>query len=136
VSSRWDDPNWWPKPRRQDKPPTSAAKLFIGTLLPVLAIAGLLIGLSGFKHSGHTASLASTTAVTQERSAGSLDRQAAFEQCVRSAGGGGRSGFGGGRFGGGPSQQFRQAVAVCRSLLQPSAPAPPVSTGPITPPVA
>ncbi len=138
MSSRWDDPNWWPAPRRQQKPPPSASKLLFGTLLPVVAVAGLLIALTGFKHSGHQAQGSAATAAHQVVT-GPVDPRQAFEECMRSAGAGGGSRFGGGRFGGGPSQKFRQAFEVCRSLLQssgvPLTPLP-TTTAPIVPPVA
>jgi hypothetical protein len=139
VSSRWDDPSWWPKPRRRDKPPPSATKLFVGTLLPIFAIAGLVIALTGFKHSEKPTGRA---AVTHQTTTGPVDPREAFRECMQSAGAGSRRGGSrfGGRFGGGargPSEKYMQAFAVCRSLLQTgSAPPPPASTGPATPPVA
>jgi hypothetical protein len=140
VSGRWDDPNWWPARRKPQKPPPSASKLVLGTLLPIVAVAGLVIAATGFRHSGHTAQ--GTTApvsATQGVTTAPADPQQAFEDCMRSAGVGHRSGFG--RFGG-PSrdevQKLQAAVAVCRSILQGgNAPtAPPATTGPVTPPVA
>jgi hypothetical protein len=120
MSSRWEDPNWWPKPIPQ-KPP-STAKVVVGILAPVVAVAVAALTILVLQHSGgkpkaaKAASLAGAVASDSQ-----VDRRAAFNQCMKSMGAGSRSSFGGrGRFGGGggPSRSFRDAFAVCRSLLQ------------------
>jgi hypothetical protein len=120
MSSRWEDPNWWPTPT-PPKPP-STAKVVIGILVPVAAVAVAALAVVVLQHSG-----GKPTAAKAASPAGALasnsreDRRAAFDQCMKSMGAGsgsgfrGRGGFGGG---GGPSESFRNAFAVCRSLLQ------------------
>jgi hypothetical protein len=141
MSSR-DGSSWFPEPRRKDKPPPSAAKLLLGTLLPVVAVAGLVVALTGFRHTNNTpaAKAVSTAQVTT----GPVSSREAFNDCMRSAGAGGgrRSGFGGGRFSPRPDMnKYRQAYAICRSILQsgtaPSGPlTPSTTTAPAPPPVA
>ena len=134
MSSR-DGSSWFPEPRRKDKPPPSAAKLLLGTLLPVVAVAGLVVALTGFKHTSPTAAgkTVSTAQVTTD-----VSPRQAFNDCMRSAGAGagsrGRSsGFGGGRFAPRPDMnKIRQAFAICRSILQNSA-APTTPDVPFTP---
>jgi hypothetical protein len=141
VSSR-DGSSWFPEPRRRDKPPPSAAKLLLGTLLPVVALAGLVVALTGFRHTSPTAAgkTVSTAQVTTD-----VSSRQAFNDCMRSAGAGSRgrsSGFGGGRFAPRPDMiKIRQAFAICRSILQngtaPTAPGVPFTpTTPAAPPVA
>jgi len=141
VSSR-DGSSWFPEPRRKDKPPPSAAKLLLGTLLPVVALAGLVVALTGFRHTSPTAAgkTVSTVQVTTD-----VSPREAFNDCMRSAGAGSRgrsSGFGGGRFAPRPDMnKIRQAFAICRSILQngtaPTDPSVPITpTTPAAPPVA
>jgi hypothetical protein len=141
MSSR-DGSSWFPAPRRRDKPPPTAATLLLGTLLPVVLVAGLVVALTGFKHTSHPPA---GRAVSTELTTGPVDSRQAFNDCMRSAGagGGGRSsGFGGGRFGSRPdANKFRQAYAICRSILQngaaPTVPITPATpTTPTPPPVA
>ena len=135
MSSNWSDPNWWPAPRRPPKPPPSASKIVLGTLLPIAAIAGLVIALTGFRHSdnathGRTKAPAAVTT-------GPVDARQAFEDCMRSAVGSRPSGFG--RFGGPSRDQIQKeqaAFAVCRTILQGGAPSAPTTTAPTAPPVA
>jgi hypothetical protein len=114
----------------------------LGTLLPVLAVAGLVVALTGFKHTSHTTvgKTVSTAQVTTD-----VSSRQAFNDCMRSAGAGSRgrsSGFGGGRFAPRPDMnKIRQAFAICRSILQngtaPTAPGVPFTpTTPAAPPVA
>jgi hypothetical protein len=140
VSSR-DGSSWFPAPRRRDKPPPTAATLLLGTLLPVVLIAGLVLALTGFKHTNHPAAgkAVSTTQVTT----GPVDSRQAFNDCMRSAGagGGGRSSGFGSRFSRSDVNKFRQAYAICRSVTQsgsaPSVPITPTTpTTPAAPPVA
>ena len=141
MSSR-DGSSWFPEPRRKDKPPPSAAKLLLGTLLPVVAVAGLVVALTGFRHPGNTA--AGKTVSTAQVTTGPVDPRQAFNDCMRSAGAGNRgrrSGFGGGRFSPRPDfNKIRQAYAICRSVLQngtaPAPLTPTTSTTPAPPPVA
>jgi uncharacterized membrane protein YgcG len=120
MSSRWEDPNWWPTPI-PPKPP-STAKVVIGILVPVVAVAAAVLAILVLQHSGGKPIAAKAAAPAGALASSSrVDRRAAFDQCMKSMGAGSGSGFrGGGRFGGGrgPSQSFRNALAVCRSLLQ------------------
>jgi hypothetical protein len=136
-----DGSSWFPEPRRKDKPPPSAATLLLGTLLPVVAVAALVVALTGFRHPGHAA--AGKTVSTTQVTTGPVDERQAFNDCIRSAGagGGGRSGFGGGRFGSRPDvNKIRQAYAICRSILSngpaPTVPLLPTTTTAPPPPVA
>ena len=72
VASEFSDPAWWPKP--PPKPPTSVSTMTIlfGTIVPVVAVAAVLIAL--FDHRSHH------PAVVQGRSA------AAFESCLQDQG--------------------------------------------------
>jgi hypothetical protein len=143
MSSR-DGSSWFPEPRRKDKPPPSAATLLLGTLLPVVAVAGLVVALTGFRHTSHTAAGKAVSTGQVQITTGPVDSRQAFNDCMRSAGagGGGRSGFGGGRFGSRPDvNKIRQAYEICRSILQsgaaPSVPLTPTTpTTPAPPPVA
>jgi hypothetical protein len=136
-----DGASWFPEPRRKDKPPPSAATLLLGTLLPVALVAGLVVALTGFRHSGREA--AGTTVSTTQVTTGPVDPRQAFNDCMRSAGagGGGRSGFGG-RFGSRPDiNKIRQAFAICRSIQQGGSGTtvplvPTTTTAPAPPPVA
>ena len=142
MSSR-DGSSWFPEPRRRDKPPPSAAKLLLGTLLPVVAVAGLVVALTGFRHTSPTA--AGKTTVSTAQVTTDVSPREAFNDCMRSAGAGSRgrsSGFGGGRFAPRPDMnKIRQAFAICRSILQngtaPTDPSVPITpTTPAAPPVA
>lgn len=132
MSSR-DGSSWFPAPRRRDKPPPTAATLLLGTLLPVVLIAGLVLALTGFRHTNHPA--AGKTVSSTQVTTGPVDSRQAFNDCMRSAGagGGGRSsGFGGSRFSRPDVNKFRQAYAICRSVLQ-NGPAPSIPITPATP---
>jgi hypothetical protein len=134
MASRFSDPSWWPTPPPQKAP--SATRIVLGSVLPVVAFVGVAaaIWIGG---SGHGTTPAATTATppAPRTAAGAASRES-FAECVRALGGSRGSRFGG-RFGSGPSEQFREGVAVCRSLLRPSAapPAPP-PTGTAAAPVA
>jgi len=120
MSSRWEDPNWWPTPVPQ-KPP-STAKVAIGILIPLAAVGAAAAAIIVLQHSGGKPKAAKGAAPAGAvASNAQVDRRAAFDQCMKSMGAGSRSSFGGGgRFGGGrgPSRSFRDAFAVCRSLIQ------------------
>lgn len=139
MSSR-DGSSWFPAPRRRDKPPPTAATLLLGTLLPVVLVAGLVVALTGFKHANHPP--AGKAVSTAQMTTGPVDSRQAFNDCMRSAGAGGGRGSGfGGRFSRPDVNKFRQAYAICRSVLQngagsgvPITPATP--TTPAPPPVA
>ena len=125
MSSRWEDPNWWPTPIPQ-KPP-STAKVVIGILVPVVAVVAAAVAIVVLQHSGgkpKAAGAASPAGAVASNA--QVDRRAAFDQCMKSMGAGSRSSFGGrGRFGGGgPSRSFRNAFVLCRSLLQSGGPPP------------
>jgi len=132
--------NWFPEPRRKQKPPPPASKLLLGTLLPVLAVVGIVVALTGFRNSGHTA--AGPAVTTTQVTTVPVDPRQAFNDCMRSAGAGGRSSGIGGRFGSRPNaNRFRQAFEICRSILRsgtaPGAPlTPSATTAPAPPPVA
>jgi hypothetical protein len=132
MASRFSDPNWWPTPPPER--PASVSKIMIGTVLPLLAIIGAVAAVLTFDHKGSDAAgpvpAGAVTAQTRTVSRGEGDRRAAFAECLRSVAGSGGNSVGG-RFGRtGPSAQFRRAVDVCRSLLQPNAApaAPPAPT--------
>jgi hypothetical protein len=137
-----DGASWFPEPRRKDKPPPSAAALLLGTLLPVVAVAGLVVALTGFRHPSHQAAGSVSTA---QVTTGPVDARQAFNDCMKSAGAGGggrRSGLGGGRFSPRPDfNKIRQAYAICRSILS-NGPGttvpllPTTTTAPPPPPVA
>lgn len=134
-----DGANWFPQPLPKNKPPASAATLLFGTFLVVVTGVGIVIALMHYGHTSHPA--AGKTTSTTQVSTGPVDPRQAFNDCMRSAGAGGSSGFGGGRFGRRPSDKFRQAVEICRSILQggPAATVPlipPAKTTPAPPPVA
>jgi len=110
---------WFPTPPPKPLKAPSAAKLVFGTLVPAVAIVGAIVWMSTIGHSGHKATAAVAPAAAPPAvSAAAQDRRRAFSECMRSLGGG--SGFRArGRFGGGgPSKGFRDAFALCRSLLQ------------------
>jgi len=138
MSGRSSDPNWFPQPPPKPLKAPLAAKLFFGTLVPVVAVVGAALAMSGFGHSGHKAKPTAAAARTIAAGAAEQDRRQALAECMKSMGAGSGS-RGGGRFGGGgPSNSYRDAVDFCRSLLRPSqlAPETPQRTGTTAPPVA
>jgi hypothetical protein len=137
VSDHFSDRSWWPQlPPKPLKAP-SVATLVFGSLVAVVAVVGALFWISGSGHSGNKAKSGARTAAVTASAAAEGNRQA-FADCMRSMGAG--SGFRTrGRFGrSGPSKNFREAIDVCRSLLQPGRPAPiePPRTGTAPAPVA
>jgi len=137
MPSRFDDPNWWPTPPPQKA--TSGSKLVLGTIVPLLVIGGVVIAITlGRSHSEPKAATATAPVTTAPvvASASPQDRRQAFRECMQNAGSP-TSGFG--RFSQ-PSQKFRQAFEVCRSLIggrrPPPTPQPQTATTPATAPVA
>jgi len=132
MSSQFSDPNWWPKPPPVKVP--STAKIVFGTIVPVVVAAGLVIALLTAPHGSppaKTTAVRAALAGPESAAEAEASRRVAFAQCLKGMGAGSSSGFGRrGRFGRtGPSQSFRDAFDVCRSLLQsggldPSPPAP------------
>lgn len=110
------DTSWFPKPRLKapDKP-ASLTLLVCGVLLPVFAVAGIVVALSTSKSTPAPKAVAHTTTLDARDQA----RQA-YSDCMKSMGAGGSARVGGrfGRFGGGSSDKFREANAVCGSLLR------------------
>ena len=110
--------------------------MLLGTLLPVLAVVGLVLAITGFRHSDTKAAAPAVT--TAKVTTGPVDPRQAFNDCMRNAGVSRSSGVGG-RFGSRPNlQKFRQAFEICRSITQtgaaPSVPVAPTTTA--APPVA
>jgi hypothetical protein len=108
------DTSWFPKPR--PKPlakPVSMTWFLLGTILPVVGIAGLVIALSS-SH-GHSKA-GSSTAVTSTASglaAREQSARAAFASCMQSMGYGGHAHFGTSRS---AFEKFREAQEACTSL--------------------
>jgi hypothetical protein len=137
MASRFSDPNWWPTPPPQRPLPVS--KIVVGTVLPVLAVVGAVAAMLTLGHKGSASTPVPAGAVTAETrtvSPSEADRRAALTECMSSAGDSGGSVRG--RFGRtGPSEQYRRAFDVCRSLLEPSAaPQPAPTSKPGSVPVA
>jgi hypothetical protein len=90
--------------------------LVCGVLLPVIAIAGLVVALSSSKSHASQKAVAHTTTLSARDQA----RQA-YDECMKSMGAS-RPPRGGGRFGGGFSSssfnKFRQASSVCSTVLR------------------
>ena len=108
---------WFPTPPPKPLAGPSAAKVGLGVLVVVLAVAAGGVALSSVGHSSRktaAATAGSTTARTAAQSA--EDRRQAFDDCMKSMGAGTPAPRT--RFGGGPSQTFRDAFGVCRSLLR------------------
>ena len=53
MSSRFSNPDWWPTPPPKPPKAPSVAKLVFGTLIPALAVVGVVVGMSTFAGSGH-----------------------------------------------------------------------------------
>jgi hypothetical protein len=123
MASRWDDPNWWPKPR-EPKPPTNE-QVVVAFALPFLAVGIAVLLFLSARHSGHKPGTAGKAPAVQVTTTSVEEsRREAFQDCMKSAGGG--SAFQPrGRFGGRPSEKVRDAFELCRSLLQ---------SGNVTPP--
>jgi hypothetical protein len=130
--------DWFPTPPPKPLQAASATKVAFGALLIVLAVAGAAVALSA----GHSSpkmipGTAPTAPVPATAPASAADRRAAFDDCMKGMGAG--SGPTQGRFGrSAPSQSFRDAFAVCRSLLQSGAldPAATGATGTLSAPAA
>ena len=132
--------DWFPTPPPKPLQAASAAKLALGALLVVLLVAGAAVALSTVGRSNPAAktpgAVPTTPALTTPTAA---TRRAAFEDCLKGMGAGAGPARGVGRFGrGGPSQSFRDAFDVCRSLLQSGAldPVAPGPSGTMTAPAA
>jgi len=135
VSHRLSDPSWFPQPPPKPLKAPPALPLVFGALVLAVAVVAAIIVLSSSHHSGRTTQAAATATVS---SPAPRSREEAFADCLRSMGANAGS-RGRGRFGrSGPSENFRTAVDVCRSLVQPGGPSPvaPAETGAKTPPVA
>jgi hypothetical protein len=131
--------DWFPTPPPKPLQAASTAKLALGALLVVLLIAGAAVALSTVGHSSPAATTTPPAVPTAPVPATptAASRRAAFEDCLKGMGAGSAPGVG--RFGrGGPSQSFRDAYDVCRSLLQSGAldPVAPGSSGTLTAPAA
>jgi uncharacterized membrane protein YgcG len=119
MSDRSSDSNWFPQPPPKPLKAPSAAKLFFGMLIPIVAVVGAARAMSGFGRSGHKAKPTAAAALTVAAGVAEQDRRQAFATCMKSMGAGSSS-RGGGRFGGGgPSSTYRDAFDFCRSLLRP-----------------
>jgi hypothetical protein len=139
VSDRFSDPSWWPTPPPRPQQPLGSQ--VAGWLLPLLAVGGLVVGLTLLlnPHHGTThqptphgcaqgaggcgaAAPASAPAVPQSQA-----QRQALNDCMRQNGGGGRS------------SHARDAFALCRGLVGPgrgqTTPLAPTSTT-ASPPVA
>jgi hypothetical protein len=136
MSDHTSDPNWFPQPPPKPLKAPPALPLVFGALVLAVTVVAAIIWLSGSHHSSRKTQPAAATATVS--SAAPRSREQAFAECMRGMGANAGSG-GRGRFGrSGPSRNFRTAVDVCRSLVQPGAPSPvaPAQTGAKTPPVA
>jgi hypothetical protein len=137
MASRWDDPSWWPKPR-PPKPPTNE-QVVLALGMPFIAAAIALVLFLNARDSPHKPTAAGKAAAAQVTTTTSADdsRRQAFQECMKSAGAGSGGFQPRGRFGGGPSQKFREAYEVCRGLLQSGNNGPPPKAAkPATPAVA
>lgn len=132
-------PGWFPTPPPKPLQAPSAAKVGLGVLVVVLAVAAGGVALSSIGHSNRdaiTTSIAVTGATNGVATPSSEDRRQAFDDCMKSMGAGSPAPRT--RFGGGPSQHFRDAFGVCRSLLRTGAldPVAPGGTGTTVAPAA
>ena len=138
MSDSSSGPSWFPTPPPKPLVAPSAAKVGLGVLVVVLVVAAGGVALSSVGHSRPTAVTASTavTPTTRHATPTGFDRRQAFEDCMKSMGAGSPAPRT--RFGGGPSQHFRDAFGVCRSLLQTGAldPVAPSGTGTTVTPAA
>jgi hypothetical protein len=122
VSDRFSDPGWWPTPPPRPQQPLGSQ--VAGWFLPLLAVGGIVVGLTLLLNPHHGATHQATShgctqatvgcgaaapapgpAVPQSRA--QAPRQA-FNDCMRQNGGGSRS-----------SGHARDAFAICRSLVGP-----------------
>jgi hypothetical protein len=109
----------------------------LGTLLPILAVVGIVLAITGFRHSDTKAAGQAVSVSTVQVTTGPVDPRQAFDDCMRNAGVSRGSRVG--RFGSRPNlQKFRQAFEICRSITQngaaPSVPIAPTTTA--APPIA
>jgi len=130
MTDRFSDPAWWPKPRPRPQQPLGGQIVWM--LVPLLAIGGAVVALTLIFAPHHTtparaphAQPEPTTAVQAKSRAQSAREELA--SCLREAGVG--SGGGGvGLLRRVPSEQSREAMDVCRSVLRsgvnPRTPAP------------
>ena len=77
MSDRSSDPNWFPQPPPKPLKAPSAAKLFFGTLISVVAVVGAALAMSGFGHSGHKAEPTAAAALTVAAGVAEQDRRQA-----------------------------------------------------------
>lgn len=137
MASHSSEPSWFPTPPPKPLKATSATVLVFGALIGIVAVIAI-VAVVAFGQSDKPATPAATTTVLPAGATSPAEsRQAAFEQCMKGMDAG-SAGGGVGRFRRGPSQSFRDAFAVCRSLLQTGSldPVSPQPTGTTAPPVA
>ena len=126
MSDRLSDSSWFPQPPPKPLKATSAATLLFACVIFAVAVAGAVFWLTD-NQSGKKAEPVAAAAAAVTASPGVQGTRQAFADCMRSMGAG--SGFQGrGRFSRGPSKNYRDAFAVCRSLVQPQ------QSGPVSPP--
>lgn len=124
MSSRFSNPDWWPTPPPKPLKAPSVAQLVFGTLVPALAVVGVVVGISTFGGSGPTTTTTAAGPVALGIGSARDDRRQAFRECMKNMGAGSGT-RGSGRFGGGgPSKNFRDVFSVCRSLVETGGPAP------------
>jgi hypothetical protein len=136
MSGGLSSPSWFPQPPPKPLKATSVVTLAFGAVVCVVAAVAAIVVISSSGHSGRKTPPAATRPTPV--SSGAQGSRQAFAECMQSMGANGGS-RARGRFGrSGPSQHFRTAVDVCRSLVQPAEPEPvaPAGTGAATPPVA
>ena len=125
MSERVSDGSWFPKPPPKPLKAPSAATLLFASVIFAVAVAGVILWLTD-NGSGQKTKAASAPAAATVGASAQSPRQA-FADCMRSMGAGSGS-SGRGRFNRGPSESFRNAYAVCRSLIRPQ------QQGPVSPP--
>jgi hypothetical protein len=136
MSDGVSNPSWFPEPPPKPLKAPPAVTLVFGAVVCAVGVVAAIVVISGSGHSGpKTPSPATPAAPVSSAAQGT--RQA-FAECMQSMGANAGS-RGRGRFGrSGPSRNFRTAVDVCRSLVQPAEPEPvaPARGGAKAPPVA
>jgi hypothetical protein len=136
MSGGFSNPSWFPQPPPRPLKATPAVTLLFGAVVCVVAGIAAIVVISSSPHSDRKTPPAATRP-TPVSSAAAGSRQA-FAECLQSMGANAGT-RGRGRLGrSGPSRNFRTAVDVCRSLVEPAEPEPaaPAGTGAATPPVA
>ena len=116
MSSRFSDPDWWPTPPPKPPKAPSVAKLVFGTLIPALAVVGVVVGMSTFAGSGHRTKTTAAAPVVLGIGSAREDRRQAFQDCMKNMGAGSSSR--GGRFGAAGRRRASAIRNVCRSLVE------------------